>query len=362
MRPFLFPEQDELQASTAVGRKGMFRILSIFVLFLAVTSLCCGQSGRMERPRPATLKIVITIEGDAEKARHATIDLMDSMGSVSGPSAAAVPGSASGRNYTDDDGTATFKTLSGVHRVRISGPGIQAYEGEIEIAPNEMTHLERIRVRRAPVANQTDTTVFSPVPISRLNVPNSARKAFEKGTNALHKQHWEEGRKFFQSAISDYPSYDQAYNGLGVVEGQLQDTDAARKAFSKAIELNPRYAEAQRNMARLFIAQHEPASALPLLEASLETEPSDVWALSNASNLYLQAHEFDRALVLAEKVHSLPHQGMANAHMVAAYAADALGKKDVATKELHLYLEEDPKGPNASRARQLLDRLSAEVK
>ena len=151
-----------------------------------------------------------------------------------------------------------------------------------------------------------------------------------------------------------------AYNGLGIVEMQLKNTDAAKLAFSKAIELNPKYAEAQRNLARIFLSEKNSSEALPLLKASLETE-SDVWALSNAAYLQLQAHNFDEALAFAQKVHTLPHPNMPYSHMVAAYAAEGLGKNDIAQKELHLYLDEDPKGPNVGRAQQELSRLSAEV-
>jgi len=75
----------------------------------------------------------------------------------------------------------------------------------------------------------------------------------------------------------------------------------------------------------------------------------------------LQAHNFDDALVNAQKVHKLPHPNMPFAHMVAAYAAEELGKNDIAEKELHLYLDEDPKGPNVNRAQQELNRLSAQT-
>src|SRR5205085_2104258 len=198
-----------------------------------------------------------------------------------------------------------------------------------------------------------------PIAAVRLNIPDNAHKTFDKASQALHKEKWDESRTLFQKAISEYADYDMAFNGLGVVETQLKNNDAARQAFLKAIQLNSKYAEAQRNLARLLISQHNNTEAVTQLQASLVSEPNDVWALGNLAYLQLQAHNFEDALANAQKVHTLPHPAMPFAHMVAAYAAEELGKKDVAERELHLYLEEDPKGPNVGRAQQELIRLSS---
>ena len=289
------------------------------------------------------MRCIVTIDGDAERARNVTVELSGEMDS------------GSARAITNQDGEAIFQTMSGAYRVRVSGPGIHPYEGEVEMAPIESTHLERIRVQSDP---KSGPNPGAPIAAVRLNIPDPARKQFEKGSQALHKEHWDEGKTLFQNAIKEYADYDMAYNGLGVAEMQLKNTDAAKQAFTKAIALNSKYAEAQRNLARIFLSEHNTGEALPLLKASIESDSTDVWALSNAAYLQLQAHNFEEALAYAQKVHTLPHQNMPYAHMVAAYAAEGLGKNDIAQKELHLYLEEDPKGPNVGRAQQELGRLS----
>ena len=313
-----------------------------FVISTSVL-LCHAQLGK---PRPVTLRCIVTIDGDADRARGMTVELSDEMGS------------GSARAITNQDGEVVFQTLSGAYQIRVSGPGIRPYQGEVEMAPIESTHLERIRVRSD---SSSGPNPGAPIAAVRLHIPDPARKYFEKGSQALHKEHWDEGKTLFQNAIHEYADYDMAYNGLGIAEMQLKNTDAAKQAFSKAIELNSKYAEAQRNLARILLSEHNNSEALTLMKASLEGESSDVWALSNIAYLQLQAHNFEEALAFAQKVHTLPHQNMPYAHMVAAYAAEGLGKKDIAEKELHLYLEEDPKGPNVSRAQQELSRLSSEA-
>ena len=329
-----------------IDRSSVTQVWKIVLGFLALASVCGAQFGA-QKPRPVTLRCVVTIEGNAEKAARVTIELTDEIGE------------GSARAVTDPNGEAVFQTLSGAYRVRITGPGIRPYEGELEIAPIESTHLERILVRRDP---KSDPNIPSePIAAIRLNIPDNAHKTFDKASQSLRKEKWEESRTLFQKAIAEYADYDMAYNGLGIAEMQLKNNDAAQQAFLKAIQLNSKYAEAQRNLARLLISQHNNSEALTQLQASLVTEPNDVWALGNLAYLQLQAHNFDDALVNAQKVHKLPHPNMPFAHMVAAYAAEELGKNDIAEKELHLYLDEDPKGPNVNRAQQELNRLSAQT-
>jgi tetratricopeptide (TPR) repeat protein len=297
-----------------------------------------------------SLRFVITIETEMVRAKHVSVELMDAMGS----------GAALNRRETDDNGTVEFQTLSGVHQVRITGPGIQPYEGEVDVTPAEMTHMERIRVRRAATSDTTAPSgVAAPVPAVRLHIPEAARKAFEKGMEAMHGQKWEQGRTQFESAIKEYPDYDEAYLNLGVVQGQLKDVEGARRSFSKAVELNPDFAEANRNLARILLAEHNNDEALRLLKRSLGTEPNNAWALLNAAYLELQAKSFEQALADAQHVHQLAHENLANAHMVAGYAAQAMAQPEVAEKEFRLYLKEDPDGPNSKRAREAVAKLTA---
>ncbi len=321
---------------------------SIIFLVLA-SSLLCHPQARMDTRTPVSLRFVITVETEMARAKHVTVELMDAMGS----------GAAVNRRETDDNGTVEFQTLSGVHQVRISGPGIQPYEGEVEVTPAEMTHMERIRVRRLATADTSAPGgAAAPVPAVRLHIPEAARKAFEKGMEAMHAQKWEQGRTQFENAIKEYPDYDEAYLNLGVVQGQLKDVEGARRSFSKAVELNPDFAEANRNLARILLSEHNNDQALQLLKRSLGTEPNNAWALLNAAYLELQAKSFEQALADAQHVHQLPHDAFANAHMIAGYAAQAMGQSEVAQKEFRLYLKEEPSGPNAKRAREALEKLA----
>jgi len=47
----------------------------------------------------------------------------------------------------------------------------------------------------------------------------------------------------------------------------------------------------------------------------------------NAAHAELQLHRFKEAAEHAQRVHGLPHDGLANAHVIAGYALEALGSR-----------------------------------
>ncbi len=327
----------------------IWRVLHGLLVSLAVASVCLAQRQSPLSAQPVVLRLFVTVDGDVEKATNVTVDLMDALGS----------GGAMDRKLADDAGAVTFRTLSGVHRVRITGPNIQTYEGEFEISRNETSHVERIRVRHVDADRRTNETLpGGTVAALRLRVPASARKAFEQAGDAMRQQHWQESRALFESAIREYPRYDLAYNGLGMVEVELNEMDAARESFSKAIELNPDFPAAYRNLARISFAEKKYEEADAFLVKSLDGEPLNVWALSSASNAELLIHKYGDAIAHARKAHSVPHLGLAGVHIVAALSLEATQQPREAVKEYQLYLDEDPKGRDADRARKAIVRLS----
>jgi tetratricopeptide (TPR) repeat protein len=266
--------------------------------------------------------------------------------------------SAMDKQLTDQDGRVEFNTISGAHRIRITGDDFHPYEGEFEIAPTESYHIENFAVRPKSDGKAASTDGKNSVPAIRLRIPDNAHKEFERGSKAMEAQRWGESRKHFQAAVDLYPEYDLAYNGLGVACSQLNDTPAARQAFVKATELNDKFAGAQRNLARILLSEHNYQEVAALLNRSLNVEPANAWALTNAAHAELQLHRFKEAAGHALQVHGLPHDGLANAHVIAAYALEALGQPQEAVEQWRLYLKEDPKGPNAKRAREAVARLT----
>jgi tetratricopeptide (TPR) repeat protein len=295
------------------------------------------------------LRVVVSYADGQDKVRDATVEVMDPVGGSS----------TTDRKLTDQDGRVEFNSLTGSHRVRITGADIYPYEGDFVISAVETFHVENFRVRRKEEKSQElPPAEKGTVAVIRLRIPDNARKEFDKGNKAREQQKWAESRSHFQAAVDLYPDYDLAYNGLGVVCIRMNDLPAAKQAFQKAIGLNDKFPEAEHNLARIMLAEHNYREAAKLLNQSLNVDSKNAWALTNAAYAELQLHEFKRAAEHAVEVHELPHVGLANTHVIAAYSLSALGRREEAIAQWRLYLKEDPGGPNAKRAREELGKLT----
>jgi tetratricopeptide (TPR) repeat protein len=94
-----------------------------------------------------------------------------------------------------------------------------------------------------------------------------------------------------------------------------------------------------------------------LLTKSLQTDPLNAWALTYAAYAELQTKKFDLAITHARAANGVPHPGLASVHIVAANALQATGQQAEALKEYQVYLQEDPSGRDAGRAKEAIASL-----
>jgi hypothetical protein len=85
----------------------------------------------------------------------------------------------------------------------------------------------------------------------------------------------------------------------------------------------------------------------------LEGEPLNTWALTFYAELL--THKFGKVIVNARKVHTLPPEGFANPHAIAAKALEATSQPEQALAEYQLDLKET----DAARARPTYLRPSS---
>jgi tetratricopeptide (TPR) repeat protein len=329
--------------------RGRFAAALLVMFAFGFPSRSWAQQRRDNAPHPVDIIFNIFVDHMPNRAPQGlNIELQDGFGS------------SEGILRTDGNGTAQMQSMTGTHRLRIYGPDIQEYSSNFDVEQSESRHIENIVVRSK--AGSAITTPTGPnsgmVAAARLKVPEKAQEEFKKGSKALTDKDWTSAKKFFDSAIAIYPEYDVAYNGLGSALAGSGNMADARPAFEKAISINPNFAEAERNLARISFAEKKYDEALTLLDKSLSADPLNAWALTSAANAALLTHHYDQAIAYARKAHSIPHPGSAGVHIVAALALEATQQPFEAMKEYQLYLDEDPKGRDAQRAQQAIQRLS----
>ena len=269
-------------------------------------------------------------------------------------------GSLEQEGHTDTRGVVEFSTFTTTKQIRIFGPGIIEHQETIEIAPVENRKMVNIIVKEDKSGAGNSASLGGAVPVERLNVPEKAQREFQKGSESLGKKDWGEARKRFTAAIAIYDRYDVAYNGLGMALASSGSPQEARSAFEKAISLNVNFSEAYRNLARISLSEKEFDEADQLLTKSLSSDPLNAWALAYSAYAELQLRKFEDALAHARKAHEVGDKGLSSAHIVAALALESTGQADQAAGEYRIYLQEDPNGRDAARAKEKLASLNSQ--
>jgi tetratricopeptide (TPR) repeat protein len=336
-----------------VGIPRFTRIVQGMVLLLTAlgpVEPALAQQNKMDATRPADLFLNVFVDQMANRAPAGLVILVQ-----------GGAGDVEAQLITDSTGKAQCHSQTGMHRLHISGPGIQDYDGSFEIELSEIRHTENIVLKGKSGASieVSGGASHGMISAARLKVPDKAQEEFKKGSKAMEQKDWAGAQKSFHAAIALYPEYDVAYNGLGSALAASGNVVEARPAFEKAISLNPNFAEAERNLARISFTEKKYDEALALLDKSLSSDPLNAWALTSAANAALLTHHYEQAIAYARKVHSIPHAGSAGVHIVAALAFEATQQPFEAIQEYQLYLEEDPQGRDAARAQQSIERLSA---
>ena len=74
-----------------------------------------------------------------------------------------------------------------------------------------------------------------------LAAPKDARKAYEKGLDAIKKKKFEDAQKNLEKAVEVYPKYSTAWYELGMLQAGQGKMDMARKYWDTAVECDPKF-------------------------------------------------------------------------------------------------------------------------
>jgi len=263
------------------------------------------------------------------------------------------------QTFTSDECRAEFGALtSGEYYIEVSGMGIENAQSPIfEVGQTTQSinitvkHLESAAaVPRSPTVSVTD-----------LNIPDKARKEFEKASVLIAKKDWNKALDHLNKAVASFPQYVEAYNNLGVVYARLGERDQERESLEKAVSLNDHYAPALTNLASMAIVDKNLPQAEGLLNRVTAINPADVPSLVLLAKIELLNQHFEDALATCRKVHSLQHGSEALVHYIAARALEGEHRNADAVTELHTFLDEQPTGPSADLARREMAVLEQQI-
>lgn len=332
------------------------RLSLVFAVLLGVVSLSPAQRRGNTVPNfpnrnNTDLTVKVVFPNDRSAGKGIEVSLL------------AAHGGIMYQQFTDDLGSVQFRSVSpGRYRLRVAGMNIDTYEGRsFEVTSVQTLQQEFVTVTPKPDANESQSQGNSNGMISAadLNIPDKARKEFEKGMQAMAKPDLNKAREHFEKATAIYPQYALAYNNIGVVNMKAGQIPQARQAFETAISVNPKTAAPYNNLARIMLGEKHFTEADQLLAKSMTAEPSRVDTLALSAETKLMMGDLDAALALARKVHSLPdHKTYAAVHLISARVLEAKQQPNDAVAEYKLFMNEMPDSPTVPKIKQAIARLS----
>jgi len=303
-----------------------------------------AQSGSGSQDRTGSIRVRVT-PGDARICNiRATVSLV----STSGAHIA--------EDLTNSVCEVYFVNVApGSYHVTVSGAGIENSDsGRFDLDSRRRQDLD-INIT---YTKEADHGAAGPlVAAVDLNIPEGARKEFDKANQFVAKGNWQKAIERLNKAIAIYPDYAEAYNNLGVIYGRLGDRTRNLEALQKAVSLNDHFAPAYLNLARMAIADRDLVQAEALLDKAVAIEPTNSQMLVLLANTELLNHHYDQALANCRKAHSGAQGPHAVAHDVAARVFEYENRPTDAVAELQTFLSEETPGPRAEVARKEMTAL-----
>jgi tetratricopeptide (TPR) repeat protein len=202
------------------------------------------------------------------------------------------------------------------------------------------------------LANVDGTTISATTALA----PKDARKAVEKGFNAIKKDKWDEAVKEFQKAVDVYPKYATAWVELGKVQERQNNLDAARQSYAKALEADNKLVTPYLALASLAAREQKWQEVNEQTELVLRLNPVDfpqAYLLNSMSNYYLKnldaAEKSAREGLHHDAEHRYPKMNQVLG-VVLANKRDYTG----AAEQLRQYLHYAPDSADADFARRQL--------
>ena len=310
-------------------------------LSLLAPVACWAQFGS-SGSRSVPLNVKVVYADDRAVSTRVTVKLL------------ALGGEAVDTGVTGDNGALHFTAVQpGDYQLEVSGPGIETTRSAtFTLYHDEHFHSETVVVK--PEENSKPVGPQLTVSVASMHIPESAKQYFRKGAEALKKNDLGGARRQFEAAVTEYPKYSAAYDGLGIVLARLGNNEEALTDLHKAMELDDHNVQACVNLARVAYRGGRISEAEKALNQGLKADPNNVEMLAMLSDIELRAGEYQEAVATEHKIHLLPHAQYSSAHLIAGLALQAQQQWKSAAEEYQLYLKEEPSGPRAEEARKRL--------
>jgi tetratricopeptide (TPR) repeat protein len=261
-------------------------------------------------------------------------------------------GGVTGQILTDREGKFLFSGLASTQYIlTIHAPGYRDFQQSIDLltATSDFVYAYLSRERgREPSMR---------VGYIDANVPDNARKEFEKGQAALSEQKNKEiAIRHFESAVRLYARFFEAELSLGVAYMDISEWLKAEAALRRALDINRKLPSPLFALGELLLRLDRLNEAEQTLREGLKLENRSWQAHFALARVYVKKRDLPgagRQLALTLQL----NPEAADPHLLAGDVLMRSGKLDDALTEFEEYLRLSPKGTHAAEAREAVRKI-----
>jgi hypothetical protein len=204
--------------------------------------------------------------------------------------------------------------------------------------------------------------------------PKDARKAYEKGLEAVRKANLASARSYFELAVKIYPKYASAWFQLGTVLQKENQNDAARRAYTEATTSNTRFLPPYMSLASMayeegnwtvlltltdHILDHDPLNRVDVTGYIVDLDPfncTEAYFYNAVANYQLNKfNDAEKSGLKAEHLDLLTR--FPQLHFLLGEIFARKNDYAAAISEIQTYLELSPHATNADQVREQLAKL-----
>jgi tetratricopeptide (TPR) repeat protein len=201
------------------------------------------------------------------------------------------------------------------------------------------------------------------VSITALSAPKDAKRAWEKGTEFLHKSRTAEAEKELEKAVGIYPKYANAWFDLGRARVQRQADVPARDAFLKAIDADGKLIGPWLELGKMAVLRRDWPDAARYLDRALELDPVDyprLWYEDALADYHVR--NFDRAERNVREALKVPVANR-DPHADQLLGLLLMRKQDYAGADeaLRAYVRLSPNATDLERVREQIEEMDSHL-
>lgn len=231
-------------------------------------------------------------------------------------------------------------------------PGTAAPQTQTAAYSPPSTNTTRVAADGTPIKPAADLPKRQPKPETCVAAANFyATEAVAPNATPEHcRALREQARVAYEQALQIDPKHTPAYQGLGRLYVDLEDTGHAVETYQKGLKALPKEAALWYELGMVQGRRKEWGPALESLRKAAELQPANQQYANGLGYGLARAGQYDEALASFQRVN-----GEGRAHYKLARMLQHLGQNDLARRHLEVALEKDPRLTEAQGLLRELD-------